>query len=59
VDTYSYASLLYEITHGMFPFSKEVEEETMAKGAQDWFEATSRMTKEGLPSTLFFFCDMV
>lgn len=26
VDTYSYGSLLYEITHGAFPFSREMDE---------------------------------
>eukprot|EP00668_Euglena_longa_P017604 GGOE01022026.1.p1 GENE.GGOE01022026.1~~GGOE01022026.1.p1 ORF type:complete len:877 (-),score=230.93 GGOE01022026.1:278-2908(-) len=51
VDIYSFASLLYEVTHGAFPFSKELENEPM-EGPQSWFDATSRLTKAGVRPAL-------
>jgi predicted Ser/Thr protein kinase len=45
VDIFSYASLLYEITHNNFPFCKEVDQ---SLSADLWYRAVMEITLQGL-----------
>eukprot|EP00667_Euglena_gracilis_P005391 EG_transcript_5430 len=46
-DVFSYGSLLYEITHKTFPFSKELEDRSSLT-MDDWFEIAGSLTLEGI-----------
>lgn len=45
VDIFSFGSVLYEITHGELPFSKELDEKMSNR---DWTDAVMQITKQGL-----------
>eukprot|EP00669_Euglena_mutabilis_P000852 TRINITY_DN11099_c0_g1_i1.p2 TRINITY_DN11099_c0_g1~~TRINITY_DN11099_c0_g1_i1.p2 ORF type:complete len:285 (+),score=99.72 TRINITY_DN11099_c0_g1_i1:148-1002(+) len=45
-DVFSFGSLLYEITHKTFPFSKELEDRSSLT-MEDWFELAGSMTLDG------------
>lgn len=47
VDVFSYGSLLYEVTHKTFPFSKELEDRSSLT-MEDWFEMAGSLTLEGV-----------
>ena len=52
-DIWSYGSLLYEITHGAFPFSKEtVDEDGIPLPPDEWMAAVEQATVQGCRPTL-------